>query len=351
MPDRSLHTSLLKEEASRLGFFFVGISKAERMDAEAERLEEWLHRGYHGKMQYMENHFEKRVDPTKLVPGAKSVVSLAYNYFPKETQKDPETPKLARYAYGEDYHFVIKRKLKDLLKFLQAEIGEVNGRVFVDSAPVLERDWAKRSGLGWVGKNTLLIHPKAGSYFFLAELIIDLDLDPDGPMKDYCGTCTRCIDACPTDAIPKGGYILDGSKCISYLTIELREAIDEKFGSQMENWMFGCDICQEVCPWNRFSTPHEEPAFDPHPDLLKMSGADWQELTEETFREVFRRSAVKRTKYEGLKRNIAFLKKSLRGKALPRNKVLRFPPPPKAQNKSGYQMPDTPPGQDHRHTA
>ena len=310
MPDKMNHTKMLKEEAYRLGFSFVGISKAEFMDPEARRLEAWLNQGYHGKMAYMENHFEKRVDPTKLVPGAKSVVSLLYNYFPKETQKDPEAPKLARYAYGEDYHFVLKHKLKDLLKYLQQEIGEVDGRVFVDSAPVLERDWAKRSGLGWIGKNTLLIHPKAGSYFFLAELIIDLELEADGLIKDYCGTCTRCIDACPTDAIPEGGYLLDGSKCISYLTIELREAIDEQFGSQMENWMFGCDICQEVCPWNRFSSPHSEPAFDPHPDLLEMSRSDWLDLTEETFRTVFKRSAVKRAKYEGLKRNIRFLEEN-----------------------------------------
>lgn len=290
-----------------MGFAFVGISKAEFMEPEAQRLEAWLQQGFQGKMGYLENHFDKRVDPTKLVPGARSVVSLMYNYFPQKEQVHPDAPKLARYAYGEDYHFVVKHKLKDLLYFLQEQIGEVDGRVFVDSAPVLERDWARRSGTGWIGKNTLLINPKAGSYFFLAELIIDLELEPDGPLKDYCGTCTRCIDACPTDAIAEEGYLLDSSKCISYLTIELRDAIDEKFGQQMENWMFGCDICQEVCPWNRFSTPHEEPAFEPHPNLLDMSRTDWLELTEETFREVFRKSAVKRTKYEGLKRNISFL--------------------------------------------
>jgi epoxyqueuosine reductase len=301
------HTELLRQEAFRLGFSFVGISTAGFMEPEARRLEAWLEKGYQGKMGYLENHFDKRVDPTKLVPGAKSVVSLVYNYYPSEEQRDPAAPKLARYAYGQDYHHVLKHKLKGLLYYLQAEIGDVQGRVFVDSAPVLERDWARRSGVGWVGKNTLLIHPKAGSYFFLAELIIDLELTPDGPIKDYCGTCTRCIDACPTDAIAAEGYVLDGSKCISYLTIELREAIDEQFGSQMENWMFGCDICQEVCPWNRFSQPHDEPAFQPHPDLLDMTRSEWLELTEETFREVFRKSAVKRAKYGGLKRNISFL--------------------------------------------
>ena len=302
------HTELLRREAHRLGFSFVGVAKAEKMEAEARRLETWLKRGYHGKMDYMENHFDKRVDPRELVPGAKTVVSLLYNYFPKEEQQDPDAPKLARYAYGKDYHFVLKRKLKDLLAHLRDEIGEIDGRCFVDSAPVLERDWAKRSGIGWVGKNTLLIHPRAGSYFFLAELIIDLELRPDGPMKDYCGTCTRCIDACPTDAISPQGYLLDGSKCISYLTIELKEAIPEEFRGKMEDWMFGCDICQEVCPWNRFSEPHREPAFEPHPDLLQFTRRDWEELTEEVFRKVFKESAVKRTKYNGLKRNIAFLR-------------------------------------------
>lgn len=300
-------TQLLREEAHRLGFAFVGISKAERMDEEARRLETWLNRGLHGRMHYMANHFDKRVDPTKLVPGAKSVVSLMYNYYPDKGQQDPEAPRISRYAYGKDYHYILKPKLKSLLQYLREHIGEVEGRCFVDSAPVLERDWARRSGIGWVGKNTLLIHPKAGSYFFLAELIIDLELTPDGPMKDYCGTCRRCIEACPTDAIAPEGYLVDGSKCISYLTIELREAIPEEFRGKMENWMFGCDICQEVCPWNRFSTPHREPAFEPHPLLLEMTKREWEELTEETFREVFRKSAVKRTKYEGLKRNIRFL--------------------------------------------
>lgn len=255
----------------------------------------------------MENHFEKRVDPTKLVPGAKTVVVLMHNYFPKEQQNE-DAPKIARYAYGEDYHFILKRKLKELIFFIQENIGEVNGRCFVDSAPVLERDWAKYAGVGWTGKNTLLIHPKAGSYFFLAELIIDLELMFDQPMKDYCGTCTRCVDACPTEAISPEGFILDASKCISYLTIELREEIPETFKGKMEGWMFGCDICQEVCPWNRFSKPHGEPAFEPHPDLLQMNKKDWEEITEEVFKRIFKKSAVKRTKFAGLKRNLDFLK-------------------------------------------
>lgn len=304
---KTRHTHLIRQEAARLGFEFVGIARAERLDEEAERLEQWLNAGMHGRMQYMENHFEKRVDPTKLVEGSRSVISLMYNYYTEEEQADPDAPKISRYAYGKDYHHVIKHKLKDLLHFIREEIGEVAGRCFVDSAPVLERDWAKRSGIGWTGKNTLLIHPKAGSYYFLAELILDLDLVYDHPIKDYCGTCTRCIDACPTEAIAPGGYLVDGSKCISYFTIELRDALPEEYRGQFENWMFGCDICQEVCPWNRFSKPHREPAFAPHPDLLDMRREDWQEITEEVFREIFRGSAVKRTKYAGLKRNIEFV--------------------------------------------
>ncbi len=298
---------LIRTEALRLGFSFIGFAKAQKLEEEAQRLEQWLGLGYHGEMLYMENYFEKRVDPTKLVPGAKTVIVLMHNYFPKGKQSDPDAPKLARYAYGEDYHFVLKRKLKDLLQFINENIGEANGRCFVDSAPVMERDWAKRAGLGWIGKNTLLIHPKAGSYFFLSEIILDLELQADSPIKDYCGTCTRCIDACPTDAISPEGYLMDGSKCISYLTIELKDSIPEAFKGKMENWMFGCDICQEVCPWNRFSTPHDEPAFEPHPDLLEMKKKDWEEVTEEVFRTVFKKSAVKRTKFSGLKRNIDFL--------------------------------------------
>lgn len=306
---KAKHTQLIREEAKRLGFDFIGISKAGRLDEEAEKLEVWLKQGYHGNMSYMENHFEKRLDPTKLVDGAKSVVTLLYNYHNPETQKDPNAPKISMYAYGKDYHFVIKHKLKSLLQFIQAEIGEVYGRCFVDSAPVMERAWAEKSGIGWIGKNSLLITKEQGSYFFLAELIIDLELEPDAPIKDYCGTCTRCIDACPTDAIV-GDKLIDSSKCISYLTIELKEAIPTEFKGQMDNWMFGCDVCQQVCPWNRFSKKHNEPTFEPHPDLLDMSQKDWEEITEDVFRAVFKKSAVKRTKYSGLTRNIDFLEES-----------------------------------------
>ncbi len=255
----------------------------------------------------MENHFEKRVDPTQLVPGARSVVSLMYNYHNPKKQAEEDAPKISQYAYGEDYHHVIKAKLQELLIALRDQIGEISGRCFVDSAPVMEREWAKQSGIGWTGKNTLLIHPKAGSYFFLAELIIDLPLDPDSPIRDHCGTCTRCIDACPTGALSADGYVLDSTKCISYLTIELRESIPSSFQGQMENWMFGCDICQEVCPWNRFSTQHQESSFKPSHALLHMRRQDWQELTEEVFGKIFKKSAIKRTKYQGLKRNIEFL--------------------------------------------
>ena len=259
-----------------------------------------------GEMSYMANHFDKRLDPTKLVEGAKSVISLTLNYFPEKTQADSESPKISKYAYGEDYHFVIKRKLKDLLHFIEEEVGEVNGRAFVDSAPVLDKAWAARSGLGWIGKNANLITPKVGSFFFIAELIVDLELEPDGPITDHCGTCKACIDACPTQAIIQP-YVVDGSKCISYFTIELKDAIPSELSGQFDNWMFGCDVCQDVCPWNRFSKAHSTPEFEPHPDLLKMTERDWTELTEDVFRELFRKSAVKRTKFAGLKRNIAFL--------------------------------------------
>ena len=301
-------TQTIKQKALAAGFSFVGVARAERMQPEERRLAEWLNAGHHGTMHWMENHFDKRVDPTKLVPGAKSVVSLLYNYFPADDTPSRDAPKLSRYAYGEDYHKVIRHKLKDLVSELETLVGApIDGRVFVDSAPVLERDWAKRAGVGWTGKNTLLINPKAGSYFFLAEIISDLDLEPDASIRDYCGTCTACIDACPTEAISPAGYLVDGSKCISYLTIELREAIPEEFAGRMEGWAFGCDICQEVCPWNRFSRPHDEPAFAPHPDLPAMSPRERTEMTEEVFRRVFRKSAVKRTKYVGLRRNLDFL--------------------------------------------
>ncbi len=303
------YRDLIIAEAHRLGFETIGFAKAEYLNEEARHLEAWLQQGRHGKMQYMENHFDLRVDPTKLVEGAKSVICLTYNYHTDQEQHDPEAPKISQYAYGRDYHFVIKDKLKALLHFIREQMGEVNGRCFVDSAPVLEREWAKRAGTGWIGKNTLLIHPKKGSYYFLAELILDVELEYDHPMHDYCGTCTRCIDACPTEAISPQGYIVDGSKCISYFTIELKEAIPEDYKGKFENWMFGCDICQEVCPWNRFSTPHTEPAFEPHPDLLALKKDDWLELTEEVFQKVFKGSAVKRTKFAGLQRNITFLKK------------------------------------------
>jgi epoxyqueuosine reductase len=303
------HTDKIREEAYRLGFDFIGMAKAERMDEEARRLDTWLNKGFHGKMSYMENHFEKRIDPRQLVEGAKSVISLTYNYFTEEKQADTDSPKISQYAYGVDYHYVVKEKLKSLLIFIQAEIGEVNGRAFVDSAPVLERDWAKRSGVGWVGRNTLLINPKQGSFFFLAELILDLDLVYDNPIKDYCGTCRKCIDACPTEAISPEGYFMDGSKCISYLTIELREALPTEYQDKMDNWMYGCDVCQDVCPWNRFAKRHNEPQFEPHPDLLTMKKKDWEEITEDVFKEIFKKSAVKRTKFEGLKRNIKFLAK------------------------------------------
>lgn len=286
---------------------FCGVSKAEFLEEEAPRLEKWLNSNFHGNMSYMENHFDKRLDPRLLVEGAKSVVSLALNYFPEKIQTN-DSYKLSKYAYGEDYHFIIKWKLKELMKFIQTEIGEVGGRVFVDSAPVLDRAWAKKSGLGWIGKNTNLINKQAGSFFFIAELIIDLELEPDGPVKDYCGTCTACIDECPTNAIPEP-YVVDGSKCISYLTIELKdEIIPKEFQGKIEDWMFGCDICQDVCPWNRFSTPHSEPLLNPKPQLLGLNKKDWEDLTEEVFRDLFKNSAVKRTKFKGLKRNIGFLK-------------------------------------------
>ena len=302
----SHNTQFIKATAHRLGFQYVGISKADFLEEEAAHLEEWLRRDYQGKMTYMSNHFDMRLDPRKLVPGSKSVVTLLYNYFTEDKQEDSEAPKISMYAYGKDYHKIIKKKLKEFLFDIQTEIGEVSGRCFVDSAPVMERAWAAKSGTGWVGKHSLLINKQAGSYFFLAELILDLELEPDGPIKDYCGTCTRCIDACPTDAIV-ADKVLDGSKCISYFTIELKEELPTEMKGKFDNWMFGCDICQEVCPWNRFAQKHQEPAFEPHPDLLKMEKKEWEELTEEVFQVIFKQSPVKRTKFEGLKRNIKFL--------------------------------------------
>lgn len=299
-------STLIKEIASSLGFQFCGISKAGFLEEEAPRLEKWLKDGMHGKMAYMENHFDKRLDPTILVPGAKSVVSLLLNYYPEKRQRK-DAPQLSKYAYGEDYHDVIKEKLHLFIDEIKKQIGDVDGRVFVDSAPVMDKAWAKKAGLGWLGKNGNLIHPKAGSFFFIAELIIDLELEPDGPIKDYCGTCTRCIDTCPTDAL-ETPYIVNGSKCISYLTIELKdELIPSEFKGKMENWMFGCDVCQDVCPWNRFSKPHNEKRFHPQNELLDLSRSDWHDLSEEQFRVFFKNSAVKRTKHNGLLRNIHFL--------------------------------------------
>ena len=277
------------------------------MEEEAPRLEHWLNQQMHGQMSYMANHFDKRLDPRKLVEGAQSVVSLMYNYYPERELNEKQYYKLSKYAYGKDYHKVIRKKLKQLLRNLNEQIGEIHGRAFVDSAPVLEKAWAQKSGLGWVGKNANLISKGHGSFFFLAELIIDIPLEPDTPTKDYCGTCTKCIEACPTDAITSP-YVVDGSKCISYFTIELKEAIPQEVKGKFENWMFGCDICQDVCPWNRFSTPTHEPAFSQKEALNHMTKGDWEEITEELFDALFESSAVKRTKLKGLKRNIGFLK-------------------------------------------
>jgi epoxyqueuosine reductase len=304
---KASHTHLIKQEAARLGFMYCGISKADFLEEEAPRLEKWLHQDMHGAMAYMTQHFDKRLDPRKLVDNAKSVVSLLLNYYPSETQRDPEAPRLSKYAYGADYHDVIRAKLKDLLFFIQEKIGEVNGRVFVDSAPVMDKAWAKKSGLGWVGKNSNLINKQSGSFFFIAELILDLDLEYDGPVKDYCGTCTRCLDACPTGAI-EAPYQVNGSKCISYFTIELKAALPESMKGSFANWAFGCDICQDVCPWNSFSKPHAEPMLNDRTGKLEMKKKDWEEMTIEVFQKVFKGSAVKRTKFSGLKRNLDFLK-------------------------------------------
>ena len=290
-----------------MGFTSVGVSKAGFLEDEAPRLEKWLNSGFQGEMQYLENHFDKRLDPRLLVEDAKSVISLSYNYFPEEVQKE-DSYKLAKYAYGQDYHHVIKNKLKELSEFIHAEIGEVSGRAFTDSAPVMERALAQKAGLGWNGKHSLMIQKQHGSFFFLAELILDLELVYDEPFKtDHCGTCTKCIDACPTAAILPNNTV-DGSKCISYFTIELKNELPNSEKGKFEDWMFGCDICQDVCPWNRFSKPHSEPLFQPHSDLWQMTKSDWNEITEDVFRKVFQKSAVKRTKFKGLTRNIDFLK-------------------------------------------
>lgn len=301
------HSQRIKDHAKRLGFLSCGISNAGFLEDEAPRLEQWLRKGHHGSMTYMERNFDKRLDPTKLVPGAKSVVSLLYNYYPSAKQSDKEAPKISKYAYGKDYHFVVKEKLKELMNIIEEEIGEVSGRAFVDSAPVLDKAWAAKAGLGWIGKHTNLISKQAGSFYFIAELIIDLPLEADTPVTDHCGSCTACIDACPTDAII-APYQVDGSKCISHFTIELKEAIPQEVKGQFDNWAFGCDVCQDVCPWNRFSTPHQEPQFEPSPELMNLTKNDWHEITEAVFDRLFAESAVQRTQFSGLKRNLDFLR-------------------------------------------
>jgi len=304
--DKSKNTAKIKSEAKRLGFLSCGISKAEFLEEQAPRLENWLNKDMHGEMAYMENHFDKRLNPTLLVPDSKSVISLLLNYFPSELQPS-ETYKISKYAYGTDYHFIIKDKLKQLMDFISEEIGEVHGRAFVDSAPVLDKAWAAKSGLGWIGKHSNLLTKQLGSFYFIAELIVDLDLEYDTPVTDHCGSCTACIDACPTNAIV-ADRVVDGSKCISYYTIELKNEIPTSEKGKFEDWMFGCDICQDVCPWNRFSKPNNEPLFNPHPELLSMTKKDWEEITEDVFQKLFKKSAVKRTKFLGLERNINFLK-------------------------------------------
>jgi epoxyqueuosine reductase len=305
MLNQSQITHYLKADLFELGFDFVGIAKADFLAEEAPRLENWLANNHHGEMAYMANYFDKRLDPRLLVPGAKSVISVLYNYYNPAKQVE-DSPKISSYAYGEDYHHVIKNKLKNVLADWSLRFGKIEGRIFVDSAPVMDKVWATKSGLGWIGKHTNLINKQQGSYFFIAEIMVDIVLDYDTPIKDYCGTCTKCIDACPTGAIIQP-YVVDGSRCISYFTIELKDGIPQEMKGTFNNWMFGCDICQEVCPWNRFAVLHNEPLFSPNPALLNMKVNDWENLKLEKFNELFRNSAVKRTKYEGLMRNIRFL--------------------------------------------
>ena len=304
---RSQQSEQIRKIARTLGFDQCGISKAEKLDEDAHRLEQWLNNGYQGSMQYMERNFDLRVDPTLLVPGARSVITLLYNYFPATPESNTDL-RISKYAYGQDYHTVIRNKLKEFLNILHSEIGEVAGRGFVDSAPVLERSWAKRSGLGWIGKNGNLINKRQGSFLFIATLITDLELEPDPPVTtDHCGTCTRCLDACPTQAILPGPTI-DGSKCISYFTIELKEKlIPTEMKGKFDGWLFGCDTCQDVCPWNRFSRPTQEPSFAPIPGVLNLTNRDWEALSEETFQELFRDSPIRRTGWEGIRRNLKFL--------------------------------------------
>jgi epoxyqueuosine reductase len=300
------HTALIKTQARTLGFDFCGISPAQFLANEAPKLEHWLDQNYQGEMAYMANHFDQRLDPRKLVEGAKSVISVLLNYYPKLTLSKSDNYKISKYAYGTDYHFVLKDKLKELWHFIHHEIGEVNGRAFVDSAPVMDKVWAEKSGLGWIGKHSNLLNRQMGSFFFIGELILDLELAYDSPVGDFCGTCTRCLDACPTEAIVSP-YVVDGSKCIAYFTIELKDQIPATVQGKFENWIFGCDICQDVCPWNRFAKPHQTPEFEPSDELMQMRKSDWEEITEEVFKELFRKSAVKRSKLQGLKRNISFV--------------------------------------------
>ncbi|MEO8235793.1 MAG: tRNA epoxyqueuosine(34) reductase QueG [Flavobacterium sp.] len=305
--NKSKYTNLIKSEAMRLGFLSCGISKAGFLEEEAPRLENWLNKQMHGQMSYMENNFDKRLNTTLLVDDAKSVISLLLNYYPSKIQNS-DSYKISKYAYGQDYHFVIKEKLNELLYFIQTEIGEVSGRAFVDSAPVLDKAWAAKSGLGWIGKNSNLLTKQVGSFYFIAELIVDLDLEYDYATTDHCGSCTACIDTCPTEAIV-APYVVDGSKCISYFTIELKENIPSEMKGKFDDWAFGCDVCQDVCPWNKFSKPHNEPLFRPNSEILSNTKKDWEEITEDTFKKVFKNSAVKRTKFEGLSKNIEFLKR------------------------------------------
>lgn len=315
MMDPVQASAAIKAMAGELGFMACGVARAEFLADEVPRLEQWLRQGRHGAMGFMADHFDLRSDPRKLVPGAKSVISLAYNYFTEPQQQDPGAPKLSTYAYGRDYHKVVRKRLKPLLAFIQERFGDVGMRAFVDSAPVLEKAWAVRSGIGWMGKHTNVIikprhdgpatPPHGGSFFFLCEVILDLELAPDAPVADHCGTCRRCIDACPTDAIT--AYGVDGSRCISYLTIELKDAIPEEFAGRMEGWAFGCDICQQVCPWNRFSAPHAEPEFAPKPEVMDLTAAEWKGMTEVVFDRLFAGSAVRRTKFTGLQRNVRFV--------------------------------------------
>ena len=302
---KSYHTDFIKNKAIDLGFISCGISKSGFLQDEIERFENWLKNNYHGKMSYMERNFDKRLDTTKLVEGSKSIISLLYNYYPSKKLNDQNNFKISKYAYGKDYHFIIKNKLKTLLNEMRNEIGDIDGRVFVDSAPILERAWAKKSGLGWIGKNTNLISKKTGSFFFIAEIIVDLELNYDNETKDYCGSCTACLDACPTDALYEP-YKIDASKCISYFTIELKEQFSKELKKDFNDWIFGCDICQDVCPWNKFSKPNNEPLLKPHEDLSEYSKKDWIEMTDEVFKVVFKESPLKRAKFEGLKRNINY---------------------------------------------